>query len=505
MVPTNHTGFLSLKAWAITLVALGVLWRTVRYLGRFPIWGDEAFVCLNLLDRGYRELIQPLRFDQIAPLLFLWGEATIYRLLGSTELALRLLPFLAGLGSLALFWRLAWLSLTSRAALFATGIMAVAYYPVRHSCEAKPYAFDLLMALILLVPAVSFLREPKRLRWLVILTLLVPAALGLSYPAVLIAAAVSVVLVPAVWRQPGYPVKLTFLTYNILIGVSFLAFYWFAGLGQDASMDKDYWETSFPPAPPFTFLTWLCQVHTGNMFAYPVGGHHGGSTLTFVLCLVGLWQQSRNRRWELLALATVPFFLTMLAAAVHRYPYGGSARVAQHLAPAICMLAGAGLAALIERIPSFRSQRRCSFAACCCLALLGAGGIVRDLQEPYKTEDDRMVRQIVADLLRGSSAEDQVVVMDPIARLAPTFEWYLRQGGEHLSWNGRIDWQRLSPRGGQLWCVYFDRRHAASDVLLTPDEAELPLILADRKERELHLGKPVYCAVHHWVCENDVP
>src|SRR6266852_7392220 len=126
-----NSRFASPKACATTLVALGVLWRTVRYLCQFPIWGDEAFVCLNFLDRGYRELIEPLRFDQVAPLLFLWGEATIYRLLGSTELALRLLPFLAGLGSLVLFWRLAWSALPSRAALLATGILAIAYYPVR--------------------------------------------------------------------------------------------------------------------------------------------------------------------------------------------------------------------------------------------------------------------------------------------------------------------------------------------------------------------------------------
>src|SRR5207245_6227654 len=81
---TQCSELLSLKAWFITLVALGILWRTVRYLCQCPILGDEAFVCLNLLDRGYRELIQPLRFDQIAPLLFLCVEATIYRLLWST-------------------------------------------------------------------------------------------------------------------------------------------------------------------------------------------------------------------------------------------------------------------------------------------------------------------------------------------------------------------------------------------------------------------------------------
>lgn len=499
----------SAKAWAVTLVALGVLWRTVRYLGQFPLWGDEAFVCLNVFDRGYGELIQPLRFDQVAPLLFLWSEALAYRLLGSAEWALRLLPFLAGLGSLALFWRLAGSALSFRAALLAMGIMAMAYYPVRHSCEAKPYAFDLLMALALLLTAVRWLREPRRLRWLMLLTLLAPVALGLSYPAVLIAGAVSIVLLPTVWRQPGWAVKLTFLVYNLLIGVSFLGYYWLAGLGQHASMDKDYWLASFPPAQPIALLRWLCQVHTGNMFAYPVGGHQGGSTLTALFCLLGVWHLWRARRGEFLALATLPFILTLLAAALHRYPYGGSARVAQHLAPAICLLAGTGLAALIDRIPSRSSQRCCTFVACCCLALLGVGGLVRDLLKPYKTADDRVVRQVVGDLLCRSTGDDQVVVMDPITRTGPTLEWYLRQAGDRVSWNSRIDWQRLGTRRGQLWCLYFDRHHAARDLLFKPDGAAIPLTLADRREFELRLGpaegKPEYCAVHHWVYEGAVP
>jgi Dolichyl-phosphate-mannose-protein mannosyltransferase len=499
--------FVSLKTWAVPLLALGVLWRTIRYLCQFPLWGDEAFVCLNFLDRGYWELIQPLRFDQVAPLLFLWTEATMYHLLGSAEWALRLLPFLAGLGSLGLFWRLTWLSLSSRAALFAMGMLAVAYYPVRHSCEVKPYAFDLLMALILLVPAVGFLREPKHSRWLVILTLLIPVVLGLSYPAVFIAAAVSVALLPTVWRQPDFSLRLTFVAFNLLMGSCFLSYYWLAGLGQYASMDKHYWEGSFPPAQPVALLTWLCQVHTGNMFAYPIGGHHGGSTLTFVLCCAGACQLWRQRRGELLALAIVPFVLTMLAAAVQRYPYGGSARVAQHLAPGICVLAGTGLAALLQRLPSLRSQRGCSLAACCCLALLGVGGVVRDLLKPYKTDDHRLVRQVVGDLLCRSTGGDQVVVMDPIASTGPTFEWYLRQAGERVAWNGRIDWHRLPRHAGQLWCVYFDRGHAARDLFLARDE--LPLTLVDCREFGLRLGmaegKPEYCAVHHWVCEGDAP
>ena len=91
----------------VALLVLGVVWRTARYLLQFPIWGDEAHIALNVLDRNYLELLQPLRFVQAAPLLFLWAERTAYQLLGSSELAMRLLSFLGGLGGLLLFWRLA--------------------------------------------------------------------------------------------------------------------------------------------------------------------------------------------------------------------------------------------------------------------------------------------------------------------------------------------------------------------------------------------------------------
>lgn len=499
---------LLLRRWAIALILLGILWRTVRYLWQFPIWGDESFICLNLLDRSYRELIQPLRFNQVAPLLFLWGEATAYRLLGSTELAVRLLPFLAGLGSLALFWRLAHLALSSQAGLFAAGIFSVAYYPVRHSCEVKPYAFDLLVSSALMLLAVAWLREPGRLLRLVLLATIVPVALGLSYPAVLITGAISVALLPAVCRQPGWSAKIVYVTYNVLMVVCFAGYYCFAGLGQHASMDKDYWQAWFPPADSALWLGWLCKAHTGNMFAYPVGGHNGASTLTALLCLVGLWQVGRSRCWPLLTLLLVPFLLTLIAAALHRYPYGGSARVAQHLAPAICLLAGNGLAVLVGKMPLLVAHRRASVAVFCLLLLVGTAGLVRDVLKPYKSEDDRFVRHAVVNLLRRSAGEGQIVIMDPSACIGPTFEWYLRQAGDRVSWDGRIDWQRLDRPQRQLWCLYFNRPDAIGDrCSVQPDNAPYRLILADHQERELRLGsaegRREYFAVYHWVCEDD--
>src|SRR5437762_13230188 len=79
----------SLLFWTIITVAIGVSWRTVRYLSRFPIWGDESFVCVNLLDNTFWGLLGPLRAGQLCPITFLWGELALYHWLGPSELVLR--------------------------------------------------------------------------------------------------------------------------------------------------------------------------------------------------------------------------------------------------------------------------------------------------------------------------------------------------------------------------------------------------------------------------------
>src|SRR2546428_764329 len=74
--------------WAF--VALGVISRVWRYALRFPLWGDECYVAVNFLERGYLDLLRPLDYGQVCPLLFLWIELSVVKLCGFTEWSLRL-------------------------------------------------------------------------------------------------------------------------------------------------------------------------------------------------------------------------------------------------------------------------------------------------------------------------------------------------------------------------------------------------------------------------------
>src|SRR3972149_1152583 len=68
--------------WTWVLVAIGIVARVVRYALRFPIWGDEAFVAVNFIDRGFLDLVRPLDYHQVCPLGFLWLELAAVRLGG---------------------------------------------------------------------------------------------------------------------------------------------------------------------------------------------------------------------------------------------------------------------------------------------------------------------------------------------------------------------------------------------------------------------------------------
>lgn len=492
------------------VLCIGLAWRISRYLLHFPIWGDEAHLCLNIVDRDFAGLMHPLRFLQAAPLLFLWGERAMYELWGSSELALRLPALLGGLGAVLLFWRLAKATLPPLPAALAVGILAVSYYPVRHSCEAKPYGIDLFMSVALLGLGVGWLQQPQRLFWPVLLTLLVPFALGISYPAVFIAATISIVLLPVLWRQSDGKIRLLYLLYNIVLLASFWLFFSVTAAAQFES-DRGNWtemySDCFPPLAPLEFLRWFVVIHTGNLLAYPLGGHTGGSTLTALLCLVGIWQLVRSRQWQLLGICLVPFGLTMLAAALHRYPYGGSARYEQHLAPLICILAATGGAALLVGAASqLITAQRGAFVALVLLGAAGLAGMARDFAKPYKTEGDSQVRQILADIVCHAGPSDQIVVMDPASCMGSTIEWYLRQQGSRISWGGQIDWPRLGVGAGRLWSLYFsvDRARFATLPAQIERKTGNKVVLVEHQEHWLQLGwswdekTKRYCDVYLW-------
>jgi hypothetical protein len=378
-------------SWAF--LWLGVILRVVTFALCFPLWGDEAFVAANFLNRGYADLLRPLDYGQVCPLFFLWIELTAVKLLGFSEWSLRLVPTIASVASVFIFGHLASRVCRGPARVLAVAIFAVAYYPIRHGAEVKQYATDLLAALVLLALAIEWWRAPKKPAWLWALVATVPFALGLSHPAIFVAGGLSAALLAKVWKARGVQVLLPFAVYNVVMVATFCGlFVIFTSEQERVSLDtmrSNYWADAFPPlTQPGKFLSWLLETHTGRMFAYPFGDARGGSSLTTICFAAGLVALWRSGQKAIIAMALAPLALTFVAASLGRYPYGGSARTMIFAAPMICLLAGLGLAVLLGRFREQKRSQRVLRATLCGLALCGIALLGTKLAYPYKSVAD---------------------------------------------------------------------------------------------------------------------
>ena len=93
---------LGIATWAAVALSIGL--RCLAYFRRDILWLDEAATARNIVERSLSELLFiPLDYGQAAPKGFLLLEWLCSRLLGTSELAFRLVPFLSGVASVFLF------------------------------------------------------------------------------------------------------------------------------------------------------------------------------------------------------------------------------------------------------------------------------------------------------------------------------------------------------------------------------------------------------------------
>lgn len=400
-----------LALWTTGFVALGVLVRVIRYLLNYPLWCDETMLAANFLDRGYFDLLGTLDYRQACPVLFLFVELTAVKLLGFSEQSLRLFPLLCSVSSVILFRHVAGRLLKGEALVCAVAILAVSNWPLKYAGEVKPYASDLLVALGLLALAVEWWRRPDRVGYLWGLAALGPIAVGLSFPAIFVAGGVSLALLWEIWRTRRRLAWLPYVIYNVVIGATFLLT---LRVSRLAPNDLDYfhrdWASAFPPLNNLgKLVVWFFANNTGFMFAYPEGGANGASVLTFIAFVVACVVFWRRGRSMVLALCLAPFGLGLVAAALHRYPYGMNARTMQYLAPAICLYAGLGSAALIARIRPSDTRRNVQRGFLGLLVVLALGRMAFDISYPYRALEDQRHREFAQWFWREQSRDAELI------------------------------------------------------------------------------------------------
>ena len=419
-VPATGRSFFTPGRIALGMTAflwLGLAARSLRFLLRFPLWEDECFLCVNLIDRGFADLLEPLEYHQVAPPLFLWLQRAMVLAFGYSEWSLRVVPFAASVASLFLFRRLASRLVSGPTLLLAFAVFAVSYPGIRYAAEAKQYATDLLAALLFLAAAAEW-RRTRSSRWLWSIAAAAPALMWLSYPAAFAAGGASLAVGATLLhdlfvrdevRSTSFAERLramptavrsqwlawAALNVAVLVGFGSVYFVIKRQSGAELGFMAAYWQAAFPPiAEPWRLPLWFVATHSGDLVAWPVGGGHGASAFTGLLLAFGVWALARRRDVFLGLLLLAPAGLNLVAAALHRYPYGGHVKFSMFLGPAVCILAGWGAFAWNDLVRRRRPRLANGLAAATVFALgfVGVATAGRDLQRPFKTWSDERAR-----------------------------------------------------------------------------------------------------------------
>ena len=335
--------------WFACLLVLGLGLRGTHYLLNPVVWHDEAALINNVLGKDFPEYFGRLYYSEAAPPLFLGLEKAAAVALGSSTYALRLLPFLA---SCAAFVGLAFLGrrlLPAEAVPWLVLLLGTSDRLLWHTCEAKPYAVDLLLAVGLLATLVGpqhpeTATEAQRLaalrRRLLLYTALSPFLIFLSFPACFLLGAVALAWLPEVLRLRRPALFALYGLFGVVLCGSFLSLLLGPVRAQRDETLLDCWQTYFP--------TWDRPWRRAGCLACPL---YRGAPLR----RGADWQSPRRRgggrrrgpvargQRRVLVFLLLPLAMTGLAWLVRQYPFGAT-RVMVFAAPAALLLISAGLA-----------------------------------------------------------------------------------------------------------------------------------------------------------------
>lgn len=398
----SDTRLLSLLVIVMCLV--GFFLRMYFYGINRSLWLDEAMLALNIVNRSFAELFQPLSYDQGAPLGFLLLQKITIGLLGNWDYVLRLIPLIAGLLSIPLMHQVSRKYSAGIAPYVSLGLFVLSAKLIYYSSELKQYSSDVLVALVILLTAQKYLEANASKRALIVFGVSSALAIWFSHPILFVIAAVFLALVLFLFERQNSHHLLHIIGVGGVFGVSLLLLY-VVSLRHLASNDVllNYWSGSFAPLPPWSNPGWYYDTFL-NVLIDPAG--LPGNLITVGVLILGIFSLG-FRRWPLMLILVVPFPLTLIASALGKYPFSG--RMLLFLIPFLLLLLAEG----IEYVRNLLLRMNKQVALLAMVALVGylfynpVMTAHKNLRFPPKQED---IKPIMEYLQQNKASTDLVYV-----------------------------------------------------------------------------------------------
>ncbi len=407
------------------IVGIGILLRVMQFAADRSLWLDEAALALNIAHRSFADLLQPLDYNQGAPLGFLIAQKMLVQMFGNEDNVLRLFPLAAAIAAMPGMYIIVHMYINRLGGLFALSMFAVWFKLTYYASESKQYSVDVLASLVLLFFAYWCLEDNARPGRYIALMAAGVASMWFSHPALFTLVGIGAVLAFDLMSRRGarrrWLIGLLLLTWALNLGILYLVS--LRSLAANRAL-IEFWNFAYMPMPPWRDPAWFSTAFI-SLFATPAEIGLTPALLGTLVCSLGCISLAiRNRRLAFVIMA--PFLATLLASGFDKYPFHsrlllfsseiykfpGDGRFLLFTLPMIALLLGEGLdrlRSLFSRLNSWAAVGLCLVAAGLLLSGPTAEAI-QNLLHPYMGED---IKPVMAYIRQHMISSDTVSV-DPI-------------------------------------------------------------------------------------------
>lgn len=322
----------------IMLVLVGSLLRVYHFLINRSLWLDEVYLVSGILRLDLDQLaVQPLDYQQQAPLGFLYTVKFCVLIFGENEMAFRLFPLICGIASLFIFLRVSRFFLSFKGVVISVAILAFAPFLIFHSVEIKQYSSQLLATVVALWLYVNYHNKaniPSSTLWGIYGAVII----WFSYSAIFVLAGIAgAVCLDLIYKKNWRLLFYSFIPFTLWM-ISFLINYFIYIDEPQKSEWLIRWfsdRNSFMPLPPgLESIKWIAYQFY-RILEYPLGLLWVWNPLTFdnfvlrnlvqmpmlpfVFYGIGLFALARTRiKWLMVLL--FPVLIVLLASGLKLYP-----------------------------------------------------------------------------------------------------------------------------------------------------------------------------------------
>ncbi len=339
-----------------TLTFSGFVLALIQLLMNRSLWLDEAYLALSIVHKSPVELLQPLYYCQVAPILFLQMEKLCSSIFANSEFGLRLFPFVNYCLSLILFHKIVHLLFKNiYARLFALSLFVFCGPLIYYASEVKQYMSDVLVFLAFYYFTLkNYEDEKNRYRTLtavgfisIFLSNIAPIALFTEG---------SYFLFIYIRNKKQIPKQLI-ITFFIWIITYFAYYFLFVYHHPAQSMMVNYWSSNngFMPINPFEKKLYSSLFERTRTFFTLFFGLSGRIVLPILFLIGGIFL-IKSKQISLVILLLLPITLHWFLSALRLYPF--DARLILYACPLLILVTTFGFDCLITTLFSNYSLKR---------------------------------------------------------------------------------------------------------------------------------------------------